>query len=808
MKDPATDHHVPIARLRWQSDPADLDFESSADLEPTDDIIGQDRAMKAIRLGLDLRSFGYNIFITGLVGTGRMTVIQRFLSELGADGDVHTGGELRDLCYVHNFTNPDAPRLISLPPGQGGAFDRALQRLVHTLRHHVPQIFESEAYGRQRKTLIQGYRTQQSQIIDAFQSRVQHEGFAVIQVQMGPITRPHVLPAIEGEAVPMEQLDSLVQEGKLESTDAERMRQQYAVLVEELGTVSRQMQVIERKVQEEVEGLNRGIVREALHDVLEEIRSTFPTDAVKVFLDEVEHDVLENVRPGLETDDEDESEDPTHFYGVNVVVANTRTKTVPVVSVTHPTHADLFGAIEAPSDRDRVTRADFSHVRAGALMRADGGFLVLNGRDVLQDPSVWAALKRSLRTGLVEVRVVETGGYPWGTALKPEPVAIRTKVVIIGDAQMYSLLYALDEDFRKIFKIKAEFDAEMPRTPGATQQYARFVAKICRSESLPPFDRGAVGQILEYGVRRAGHQDKLSTHFTFVKDVIVEAAYWARESGSDVVRGEHVDRAIDESIARVNLVERKLKAAIERGEILIETSGDRVGQVNGLAVYGLGDHSFGVPTKITTSVGAGRTGIVNIEREADMSGATHDKGVLILQGFFRERFAREKPLALSASLCFEQSYSGVDGDSASSTEVYALMSALSGLPIRQGIAVTGSVNQKGEIQPIGGVNEKIEGFFDVCRARGLSGDQGVLIPEQNVPHLMLREPVVEAVRDRTFAVYAVRTVDEGIQILTGVAAGEADANGRYPAASVNGRIAHRLDELADRAQAFGAGETL
>jgi ATP-dependent Lon protease len=628
---------------------------------------------------------------------------------------------------------------------------------------------------------------------------------------MGPITRPDVLPQFEGQPVTLEQLEELVTEGKLPQEQAGALREKHKVLAEALGEVAKQMRSIERKVQDEVEGLNRSMVQDAIHDVLREIRDRFPQPAVSVYLGEVEEHIVEHFGRSAEEEKSEEGEeatDPYHVYGVNLVVDNQSSRTVPIVTETHPSYAGLFGTVEISGERE-LGRADFSHLRAGSLVRADGGFLILNAVDVLSEPGVWPALKRTLRTGRVEIRSVEHSPYPWGTAIKAEPIEIRTKVVMIGDGRLYSLLYELDEDFRKIFKVKAEFDADMARTPPAVDQYARFVAKICVSEKLPPFDRGAVAHVVEYGVRRAGHQERLSTHFTFVKDVIVEAAYWARQENASLVREAHVERALGEQLTRVNLAERKVKEAIRRGEIIITTEGAAVGQVNGLAIYSLGDYAFGVPARITASVGVGRAGIINIEREAALSGSTHDKGVLILSGFLRSRFAHEMPLALSASVCFEQSYGGVDGDSASSTEIYALLSSLANLPIRQDIAVTGSVNQHGEVQPIGGVNEKVEGFYDICALRGFGGTEGVLVPRRNLGHFMLREDIVQAVKEGRFHVYAVDTVDEGIEVLTGVEAGKRpEGGGPFPPASVNGRVEARLRELADLVRPYGLGETL
>ncbi len=793
---------VPLSQLRWQLDPESLPFDSTQSLEPSEEIIGQDRAVKAIRMGLELESFGYNIFITGLVGTGRMTVVKRLLAELSSKDRVSN-----DLCYVHNFRDAEMPRLIRLAAKRGCELKRAMEQLGETLRNEIPQAFETEEYQKQRKAVIEKHRGKQESLINDFQERVKKEGFAVIQVQMGPFSRPDVLPVMDEEPVSLDRLSDLVSEGKLKEKDVARMRERQKVLSEELASVVKETRTIEKALREGVEQLDREMIKRALVEPLRDLRARFEEEPVRKFIDEVEENILDNVdrfkRAGEgEEEKKEESEDPLRFYTVNVIVDNSRSEGPPIIVETNPSFRNLFGTVEQRFAPGVGGKSDFSHVRAGSLLRADGGYLIINAIDALVEPNVWPALKRTLRTGRVTIQPTDSPFFV-GMALKPEPVAIQTKVVMIGDAGLYELLYERDEDFMKIFKVKAEFDAIMDRGDAAIDQYARFIAKISKSESLLPFERSAVSQVIEYAVRRAGHQDKLSTHFTYIKDLIVEASYWAAKDEAKGVRAEHVEQALEARNERVNLLEMRIQEAIERDEIIIDTTGTKIGQVNGLAVYRLGDHTFGKPTRITAEIGVGRGGIINVEREASLSGATHDKGILILSGFLRGRFAREKPLTLSASICFEQSYSGVDGDSASSTEIYALLSALSGVPIRQDIAVTGSVDQKGQIQPIGGANEKIEGFFDVCRRRGLTGTQGVMIPRRNIPHLMLREDLLDAVAKGQFSVIAVDTIDEGIEVLMGVPAGERGEDGLYPEGTVNAAVEKRLAELAERVKPFG-----
>lgn len=493
-------------------------------------------------------------------------------------------------------------------------------------------------------------------------------------------------------------------------------------------------------------------------------------------------------------------------FQVNVIVDNSETKGAPIVIETNPTYRNLFGTMERSVDRSGIWRTDFTKIRAGALLQANGGYLVVNALDALIEPGVWPALKRTLRNRIFEMQTYDPFYFITTSVLKPEPIEIDVKVVMIGDAFLYQLLYYRDEDFKKIFKVKADFDSVMPKEKKNVMEYASFIKKICSGENLIPFDSTGVAGVVEFGVRLAGRQSKLSTRFTFIADLIREASYWTKKDKSKYVTRKHVEKAIDEWIRRVSLIEDKIQELIEDGTIMIDTKGEVVGQINGLSVLDVGDYAFGKPTRITAQTSVGRAGVINIEREADLSGKTHNKGVLILSGYMRGKYAQDKPLVMSASLCFEQSYSGVDGDSASSTEVYAILSSLSGLPLRQDIAVTGSVNQNGEIQPIGGVNQKIEGFYEVCKAKVLTGTQGVIIPHQNVEDLMLRTEVVEAVKKGKFHIYSVKTIDEGIEILTGVKAGKRRKNGTFEKDTVNYLVEEKLKELAQKSKEFGAPE--
>jgi ATP-dependent Lon protease len=574
---------------------------------------------------------------------------------------------------------------------------------------------------------------------------------------------------------------------------------------------------VEKVIQEELNGLDKSAISHLVVEAIGDLKEKYPQPKIQAYLDEAKDTVLENpsrFQPKAETPQLPipgltlaAAPDTFSEYQVNVLVDNSETKGAPVIIETSPTYRNLFGTIERNVDRmGGMWKTDFTKIKSGSFLRANGGYLVLNALDVFIEPGVYIALKRTLRNRSMEMQSFDPFYLFASSALKPEPIEARVKVVMIGDAYIYETLYSMDEDFKKIFKIKADFDSVMNRNEDSQLQYSTFIRKICQDENLLPFDRTGVAAVIEYGVRLAGRQKKLSTEFHRITDVLREANYWAKKDGSGQVTEKHVDQAIAERIDRLRMIEDKIQEMIDEGIILIDSEGAKVGQVNGLSVYDLGEYAFGKPTRITAKTAMGKGGIINIEREADLSGRTHNKGVLILGGYLRGKYAQDKPLTLTASLAFEQSYSGVDGDSASSTEVYAIVSSLADLPLRQDVAITGSINQNGEIQPIGGVNQKIEGFFDVCRSRGLTGKQGVIIPHQNVGDLMLRKDVVEAVKEGKFRIYPVQTVDQGIEILTGVPAGEKDSAGNYPPGTVNYLVDQKLHELAKRMKEFESPE--
>ncbi|MCX8117343.1 MAG: AAA family ATPase [Desulfobacterota bacterium] len=801
---------VPLEKLRWRCDPNLFPFETTDDIEPCKEIIGQERALEAIRVGLGIDSIGYNIFVTGLAGTGRFTTIKAVMEEMKVKGKIPN-----DICYVNNFKNPDMPHMLSLPAGQGNSFKREMETLIETLKKKIPLIFENENYLNKKKELVEGFRNRQAEMFREFEKRVNREGFTLVQIQVGPYSRPGIFPVVEGNPVNIEQLEAMAEEEKFPKEELERLKAKQAELINSLEEIFKETRKSEKAIRDELSALDQEVIAPVVKDSIADIKEKFNYEKVHQYLDEVQEDIIANFQRFREKEEAPAMPLPGVMvpppvdtfteYQVNVLVDNSETKGVPIIVEMTPNYRNLFGTIERVVDRTGVWRTDFTHIKAGSFLRANGGYLIFNALDALVEPGVWAALKRTLKNQVMEVQTYDPFYFFSTTAIKPEPIECNTKVIMIGDAYLYHLLYNLDDDFKKIFKIKADFDSVTTKDQEKIFQYASFIRKICDEEKLRPFDRTGVAAVVEHGVRIAGRQKKLSTRFHLIADLLREANYWAEKDNSPVVKEAHVDKAIEKRVYRLNLIEEKIQEMIEEGLILLDSDGMVVGQVNGLSIYNLGDYAFGRPSRITVKTSLGKAGIINIEREVEMSGPIHNKGVYILAGYLRDRYAQDKPITMSASICFEQSYSGVEGDSASSTELYALLSSLSGLPLRQDIAVTGSVNQKGEIQPIGGVNEKIEGFFDVCKAKGLTGRQGVMIPHLNVGDLMLRKDVVEAVREGKFHIYPVRTIDEGIEILTGVEAGERLENGKFKEGTVNDLVDKKLAELGKRIKEYESG---
>lgn len=801
---------LPVDKLRWICDPNAFPFECTADLAPSEEFIGQERGIRSIEFGLAVESTGYNLFVTGLSGTGKASAIRSYLERAvarrQAEGIQH---EPDDWCYVHNMADPDRPRALRLPRGQGRNLRTRVDGLLRALKDEIPRAFASEDYREQRKKIVEERQRQSQQLIQQTEQEAHQQGFAVQLSPMGVA----VIPQLEGRPMTEQEFYALPEEARTKISEGR------STVLEQMERAFDHMRDLEREGLTELQDLDRRVGEFTLRRLFAELaREHEALPQVITFLEELRQYTLDNLEHFRTPDAPAPAPTPpnaearplpqnSHFlpFQVNLFVDNSQAKGPPIILEVNPTWSNLFGRIERRAFMGTYL-SDHTMLRPGAFHVANQGYLVLNIRDVLLSPGVWEGLKRALRNK--EVRLedpAEQFGFVAPSGLRPQPIPLDVKVAVIGDEYLYQMLSTLDEDFWELFKVKADFDYQIDRTPENIGAYCAVIAGICQHEGLRHFQRGAAAKVLEYGARLVADQEKLSSRFGQIRDILVEASHWATLAGSELVMAEHVMKAIEEKVYRSSLIADRITRLIAEGTLMVDVEGAVVGQVNGLAVYELGDISFGRPSRITARTFTGRRGLINIERESQLSGRIHDKGVLIIGGYLGSRYAQDKPLSLSASVCFEQSYEGVEGDSASSTELYAIVSALSELPIDQSIAVTGSVNQKGEVQPIGGVNQKIEGYFEVCRAKGLTGHQGVMIPRQNRRHLMLREDVVEAVRQGQFHIWEVGTIDEGIEILTGKPAGERQPDGAYPEGTVNYLANKRLWELAELLRLFEEG---
>jgi lon-related putative ATP-dependent protease len=780
--------------LYRKSAPESIPFATTAELEAPTEFFGQRRALDAVRFGVGIGREGYNIFALGPSGTGRHFLVQQLLEQRAEKGVAS-----RDQCYVHNFDEPHRPRSMRLPAGVAVRFRKDMERLVEELRPALTAALESEEYRTRRQVIEEEIKERQEKALAELEERAKRQGFALLRTPMGLV----LAPVRGNEIITPEQFQGLP------DVDRRQKEEQLQTLQRELQEIIRKMPQWEHEARERLRELNREITRLAVGHLIAALREKHRelVDIV-AYLDAVERDLVENARSLLSGDEIPPAlmqggaasvlgEPPwLRRYRVNVLVDHGASSGAPVVYEDNPSYENLIGRVEHLAHMGALV-TDFTLIKPGALHRANGGYLVLDALRVLLEPFAWEALKRALHSR--QLRIESLGqrlSLVSTVSLEPEPVPLDVKVVLIGDRRLYYLLCDLDPDFSRLFKVAADFEDDAERTAESEAGYARLVAMLARKEGLRPFDRGAVARVIEQGARSAGDSEKLSARTESVLNLLREADYWAGEAGRGVAGVEDVERAIEAEIARSDRIRRRLLDEVLRGTLLVDTTGSQVGQVNGLSVLQLGGFAFGHPTRITARVRPGKGEIIDIEREVKLGGPIHSKGVLILSGFIGGRYARERPLSLSASLVFEQSYGGVEGDSASAAELFALLSAIAETPLRQSLAVTGSVNQHGRLQAIGGVNEKIEGFFDLCQARGLTGEQGVLVPVANVKHLMLRYDVVEAARAGRFRVVPIETVDQAMEILTGLPAGERDGRGSYPAGSVNRRVEMRLARLA------------
>jgi predicted ATP-dependent protease len=773
---------------------------TTAEVPPLEGTIGQPRALDALAFGLEIHSPGYNLFVAGPTGSGREGTVRDFLQRFAP-----TQPAPSDWVYVYNFAQPDHPNAIPLPQGRGRALAADMDNFLQEAQREIPRAFESEDYARHRREALSELAQQREALLNALESFARDQGFAIEMTPSGIVT----VPVQEGHPLSPEEFEQLPAQLQQE------LERRVPEVQEHIAKTLRQVHLLQKEGAERIRQLDRDVARFTLGPHLDELRETYGDQPeVLAYLDQVQSDLPEHLDDFRGGDGEGEQQmllirqsGPTREerlarYRINVFVDNDDFHGAPVVVERNPTYYNLMGRIDYRATFGALV-ADFRQIKPGALQRANGGFLVLHVLDVLRAPLAWEALKRSLRCGEV---TIENLGEQYSALpteqLRPESIPLDVKVILLGPPEVYALLYQADPDFQELFKVKVDFAPDMDWNDEHLGHYAAFVSQRVREEGLHHFDRAALGRVIEYGGRLREDQRKLSTRLHDIADVVSEANYWAGKAGHDLVQAADVVQAIAKRKYRSNLVEERLQEFIDNGTILIDTVGARAGQVNGMAVIDLGGYEFGRPSRITARVAPGRGSVQSIEREIELSGPIHSKGFLILSGYLAGQYSQRIPLALSATITFEQSYDEIEGDSASSTELYALLSALSDLPLAQGIAVTGSVNQYGEIQAVGGVNAKIEGFFAVCKAKGLTGEQGVMLPAANVPNLMLEEEVIDAVRAGQFHIWGISTIDEGIELLTGRQAGKRGADGQYLEGTVHRLVEDRLRDYAESLRAF------
>lgn len=799
---------LPAERLRLVCQRDMLECNTTEELVPHEGTIGQERALRALKFGLEINAKGYNVYSAGLPGTGKNTATRNYVDVFAKTKPVPP-----DWCYVNNFRNTYSPRALKFPPGRATAFRKDMKSFIDEARSAVPAALRSEAFLAKRGAATRKAEEERDRVLLELNTEAERSAYAIRSSAAGVM----LIPVLEGKAVSEEEFQMLppqVREEFEKKRDALKVRLENSLRrIAELGA----------KTRDEIKRLTDDVIQYAIGFLMNDIRVKYQDlpDVVE-YLDEVRSDILDNAELFTGVGSEAETtpgqpvtpwvrELPFRRYEVNVIVDNFGLRGAAVISEENPTYNNLFGRIEKEAQFG-VLSTDFTMIKGGSLHIANGGYLIVVVEELLKNPYSYDGLKRALQNAKITIEEAsERLGTTSTKSLTPEPIPLNVKVILVGTPAIYQLLYTNDPDFRSLFKVKAHFDDNVIRNQDNLRMYATFICTLSVEEKLRHLDSSAIAKVVEYGSRLAEDQKKLSTRFSEIADLIREANFYAEQEGSKYINDAHINKALEEKIYRSNLIDQKMQEMLERGLILIDTSGAKVGQVNGLSVMSLGDYTFGKPSRVTASISLGREGVIDIEREAKMGGPIHTKGVLILSGYLAARYAQDKPLSLSARLVFEQSYSGVEGDSASSTELYAILSALSGVPIKQNLAVTGSVNQKGEVQAIGGVNEKIEGFYGVCKSKGLKGDEGVLIPESNVQNLMLKEEVVEAVKNGKFHIYPVSNIDEGIEILTEVRAGERKSDAGYELDTVNYRVDKHLREMAETLAEFtqlpGTGPT-
>ena len=776
-----------------------LGFETTKEIEDTSDLIyGQDRGIKALAFGIDIDVKGYNLYLEGPSGVGKTMYSKKFLDKKAAKEKTPS-----DWCYIYNFEDPNQPVAISFPAGQGKIFKENMEDFVKNIRKDIKNTFNNDEFEKEKQIIKQEFNSKREKLLKKLNDKTLKQGFQVKSTENGI----YMMPVFEGKTISEDEYENLPQEIKIQ------YEQKSGEVQELIFKALADIKIIEKESENKIETWQSNVALMTVNMQINALKANYKRNKkINTYLDGVKKDILKNIDHFLASDqDENQSEQavnqnprqeipkPWLNYRVNLFIDNSKLEGSPVIMDTNYTYNNIFGRLEY-ENHFGMLKTDYMMLKPGLLHQANGGYIIFQTKDLLMNPVCYEALKKALRVKELSIdNSMEQRGSMTLVSLKPEPIKLDVKVLLVGNSNMYHTLLAMDDDFKKLFKIKVEFEESAPRTIENITKLAKFVKSFCVQENLLDLDKEAVAKIVESASKMSGDKDKISTQFTEIGQIIAEAATWAKYEKAKIVTKEHVQKALDERIDRIKKYDAKYIQMIQEETLLIETEGYKVGQINGLTVITVGDYSFGKPTKITANTYMGKSGIVNIEREVEMSGSSHSKGVLILSGYLGEQFAQKMPLSLTGSICFEQLYGGVDGDSASSTEAYAILSSLSDIPINQSIAVTGSVNQKGEIQPIGGVNEKIEGFYQICKMRGFNGQQGVIIPKQNVRNLDLSDDIIESVKHGKFHIYAVGTIEEGIEILTGVPAGKKDRNGNFPNGSINYLALEKLKKFSKAA---------
>ncbi|PON15907.1 ATP-dependent protease [Candidatus Entotheonella serta] len=770
--------------LRWHFDASTLGFETTREIDPVADAISQTTAAEALRFGLECDAPGQNIYVRGTRGTGRLRMVHRLLNAFAPQA---TGKQ--DRCYVHNFSRPDRPRLITLPAGEARRFRRRMTELAEYIRDDLIKALEGEPYDSTRRAVQERGQQTIKDITAPLEQDLQQAGMALVSTQQGAASQTVILPLVEGQPVPPQQLRQLVAQGQVSAERLQQFEELYPDFQKRLQDIGRQVNDATRAGGQEVQALNERSTKELLSGWTQDILKAFPYDSVHQFMDEITTDIIDNrLRPGAEPSD------PCEIYGVNIVIEHTDYTQRPIVEENAPTVINLLGSVEPKWNANGQPSSDYRGVHAGAILRADQGYLILNVNDLLSEPGAWRAMMRTLRTGRLEIVPPEGHAMRPVIVIQPEPIEVHVRVILIGDAPTYYRLDQLDPDFRELFKVLADLDSELDRSVESVQQYAVSVANLTNTESVLPFHRTAIAALADHGARIAARAGKITARFGRIADIAREASFIASQDQVESVYDHHVKQAVTRTKERASQPSRRFQQMISSGTIMIKTRGAIVGQINGLAVIHSGQLTYGFPSRITATIGPGSAGLINIEGQAQMSGSIHTKGFHILGGLLRHLLQTTHPLAFSGSIAFEQSYGGIDGDSASGAEICCLLSALTGIPLKQSFSMTGAIDQLGHLEAIGGVNEKIEGFFDVCDYFGLTGEQGVIIPQSNAGDLMLRENVVEAAARGEFHIYAVETIHEALEILTGIPAGER-IDGEYPEGSLLRHAVDRADEF-------------